>query len=165
MTIPAKRRQQPDLHPGFTDDDFDYLGDYIRELANTMNLYDWRLTLSYAVPSETEDGHYNSGAMIDIVYGKRVATIHLPRDFQDNEPDRQVQFLCHELSHCITDDMETLTWGLKDWMGDGPFRTWYIGFRLAYELTTDHIGEIVSKMAPPLDWPSQRPKRQPVRRR
>ena len=68
---------------------------YIRDLADRMELRDWRLAVSDYGPSNPAHN-----ASITIANGKKYALIELSDNFLDTAPPEQRKSCVHELVHC-----------------------------------------------------------------
>lgn len=142
-------------HPGLTNPEFKELGSYMRWIANEMGLRDWYLRLMHVPPEET-DGKRDrrAAARIEITWGKKHADIYVCEDFKEFEPDRQRQFMVHELVHCHFDHLDALTDNqLRDHLGEIYWQAWHPAYWLMFENSIDAIAQAWAEKLPLIDWP------------
>lgn len=65
----------------------------IRYLADRMGLADWRFTVV------SDNATADSWAEVEVVYGRRLATVHLSPEWDSLPPAEQKEVLVHELVH------------------------------------------------------------------
>lgn len=142
-------------HPGMTNAEFGVLGKYLRSMANEMGLRDWYFQLMHGPPINFDGSEDKSaGARIETFWGKRVAHVWVCSDFKELKPDRQRQFICHELVHCHVDHLDSLTDNkLRDHMGEQYWQGWHQGFYLSFENAIDAIAQAWADKLPLIKWP------------
>jgi len=147
-------------HPGMTNAEFRRLGEYVRWMADAMGLRDWYFNLKHSPPlRDDESVDKGAGARIEIYWGKRYADISVCEEFRTMRPDRQRQFICHELVHCHLDHLDSLTDNkLRDHMGEMHWQGWHMGFDLAFENAIDAIADAWARKLPLISWPKPKVK-------
>lgn len=78
------------------DGDTDLMGEYIRELADTMGLRDWTVGIAHDPP----DADLECNAQVHIPTGRKMAMISFPPTWMDRDPGEFRQTVVHELLHC-----------------------------------------------------------------
>jgi hypothetical protein len=145
-------------HPNLTNEEFAVLGRYIRERADEMGLRDWQIDLMHG-PPVNDDGTEDSScaARIDIRWGKRLARVWVEREFKENPPERQRQFIIHELVHCHFDHLDSLTSGkLRDHVGEIYWQAWHPAYWLMFENAIDAIAYSWAEKMPLIQWPKSK---------
>lgn len=136
------------MTPGFTPEQRKVIGNYLRWVANHMNLRDWTLELMFDPPSNA-----NAIAQVRPVYGRRIACVWLMRSFADMEPEKARHAIVHELVHVITNDITSLVENLSGkLLGESAFAVLWEATKERNELATDLIAELIAPHMPLIDW-------------
>jgi hypothetical protein len=131
-----------------------------------MGLRDWYIDLMYRPPEE-KDGtpDTNAAARVEIPWGKRYVQVFICAEFMEYRPERQRQFVVHELLHCHFDHLDSLTQNeLRDHVGEIYWQAWHPGFWLMFENTIDAIANAWAEKLPVISWPKPPPKAAPRRK-
>lgn len=143
--MPDKPPPDP-VWPGMTRKRFDQIGRYIRDTANLLGLYDWRLKLAEQ-PSTDEDNL----AEIAITYGRRRATITLCKDFASQHAEDQQIAIVHELLHIHLDPtFSLLCQSVPTLVGQAAWSVLQEAQREREEHVVDAIATAISPLLPSL---------------
>lgn len=136
------------MTPGFTEDQRQVVGRYVRATANAMGLRDWLFELMFDPPPVE-----SAFAMVRPTYGRKVAAIWFQRHFAELEPEKARHAIVHELAHCITDPITTTLENVgKKLLPTTTFDALWEATRERSELATDHIADILEAHIPLIDW-------------
>jgi hypothetical protein len=131
---------------GMSRSEFKRIGAYIRETADRMWLRDWWFNLMWT-PTPDPD----ADAETRVIYGRKIANIHLGRDFAYYPESRKKHIVVHELLHCHFDVLHSgLREALPDLIGDP---SWHIIDALQTERiehTVDTLAEVLANWLPDL---------------
>lgn len=123
------------------------LADYVRHMADLLELRDWTIILS---PDPPED---EARAEIDPMAARKIATLKLDPGTATAHRMILRHVVCHELVHCHQQPMaDVVEQGLHQELGGSAYHLFYEGFRLALERATDAIAEALSPGLPLIDW-------------
>lgn len=143
--MPDKPPPDP-VWPGMTRKRFDQLGVYIRDTANLLGLYDWRLKLAYEQPDDDD-----AMAEVKVTFGRRVATIYLCRDFTELSLQDQQHAIVHELLHIHLDPtFSLLSTTLPDLVGQPTWSVVQTAQREREEHAVDALATAISPLLPRL---------------
>lgn len=136
------------MTPGFTPEQRRAIGAYIRWVADTMGFRDWLFELEYDPPPNP-----NTMAMIQPVYGRKVATIWFMRDFVEMNPEKARHAVVHELAHLLTDPITSILQNTgPKLLGAQTYSVLWEATKEQSELATDHIADILDRHMPLIDW-------------
>lgn len=93
--IKSNEAKPAEVWPGMTETAFQRLRSDIGHYADHMGLRDWTLRLDRSPCPDDEDG-----ANINLIEGRKVATISVSRRWNDFTREQQIAFVAHELIHC-----------------------------------------------------------------
>jgi hypothetical protein len=136
------------MTPGFTPEQRRAIASYVRWVADTMGFRDWLFELEYDPPPNS-----NTMAMIQPVYGRKVATIWFQRNFAELEPEKARHAIIHELAHVLTDPITSVleNTGPK-LLGSLVWPVLWEATKERSELATDHIADILAPHLALIDW-------------
>lgn len=131
-----------------TEPEWATLAEYVRWVANEMELRDWTINVLYR-PCEND-----AYATIYPTFGRKVADIHFHEDFRGYSADVQRHTVVHELVHLhveaagnmVRRDLETL-------LGQGADLIFWNGFKRQLEYGVDGIAMAIAKHMPHIAWP------------
>jgi hypothetical protein len=83
-------------------DQYHDLMEYIRLIANMMNLRDWTFKILY----EPYSSDHHAGASVECTYGRALASLKFNADFFSYPPEQQRHIVVHELTHVIMHRMD-----------------------------------------------------------
>jgi hypothetical protein len=128
------------------------LGEYIRWVANEMELRDWTFTVAREASDEAHD------ASVSITYGRKRAQIYVSADFRAFDPGRQTHTIVHELVHCHLDSACGMVRNdLEEHLGKQADRLFWDAFRRQMEYGVDALADAIAKHLPPIKWPDRAP--------
>lgn len=122
------------------------LGRYISALADAVGLRDWSISLQDDPCADDVNG------TCQCVYGRRVASIALSRNWMNADEYDLRETIVHELLHCHTDPITYPLAGIEDHLGSSLHTHLVSSQALALELAVDAIA---SAFAPRLPLPSE----------
>lgn len=118
------------------------LGEYITYLQEVLEIRDWRIELLGTYPYSTD-----AAASMKCIYGQRLGSLALAKDFFDNTPARQRHYIVHELAHVITDGCDNVIEnGLDVLLGRPAFTVLQEAWRVQLEYLTDQVTYIVDDL-------------------
>jgi hypothetical protein len=123
---------------------------YIRTLADRLGLRDWTITLC------DEPADSDAWASIKPIEGRKLAELHLCKDWYTLKPETKRHALVHELIHCThagAADMVRLD--LPRWMGQAAYDVFFGGWRRQMEYMVDGLAEVLGPLMP--DYPAVKP--------
>lgn len=132
-----------------TPEQWAYLETYVRDLADRMGLRDWAMVMKRDPPDEE-----SSGAQIEVIYGRKLAWIRVCKDFAEQHPQSQRQYLTHELVHCHIDRTDSVMRSLESVLGLAAFKVLESNHHLAVEDATDALAEVIAPHMPPFELPA-----------
>ena len=125
------------------------LGEYIRSVADAMELRDWTLELSHG-PPDLED----SFAEVTPTDGRKIAVIAFCEEFRRLEPTKQRMIVVHELVHCHTAMVQhQVERDLEKHLGLPVDRIFFHSFRRNLEYAVDGLTHALAKHLPLIEWP------------
>lgn len=128
--------------------DRDELGAYLGHLADLMGLRDWTIGLANDPPqSDPHDGHIVEGECL-VSYGRKVAMIAVPANWDDQAPDELRRVLVHELIHC---HQEPVQWAFNTAANRLGFEAGSVArdaFTGAFEVAVDGIATAWARTLP-----------------
>jgi hypothetical protein len=142
-----------------TDDDWSALAAYIRRVADELGLRDWELRLLRDPPHATDDSSHIL-AHVNVLYGRRFASIKVCTCFRGESPDDQRMTIVHELIHCHLDQTAQVISGELLDMGrlcQSEYNAIKSAHHRAIENATDAIAVAVAARLPVIEWPKPAP--------
>lgn len=118
------------------------LAAYIRRLADLMELRDWRFKLGDHPAAE------DCGAHIEVVAGRRFATVTVPFAWPGFDPTEQRHYACHELLHAHLAPVEFAVQSLQTNLGDHVFGVFAELHKTAIEHAIDAIADALAPYLP-----------------
>lgn len=135
------------MTPGFTPEQREAVGRYVRTIADQMGLRDWAFSLMY------DPAANDALAMITPVYGRKVASIWFCRAFAELEIEVIRQSICHELVHTMVNPITTTLEEIGPrLLGDSAWLVLWKATKERVELATDQIADAIAPTLPLLDW-------------
>lgn len=137
-----------------TREDLQALAAYVRAIADLLELRDWTILLRAAPIGDDDEAE----ARVNLVYGRKLASLEFSPGFRELEPERQRHVVCHELIHLHVNPV----WEL---LGEGPtevilgkpaFEVLARTAATRVELAVDGLAEAFANKVSPPDW-SYRP--------
>jgi hypothetical protein len=124
------------------------LGQYIRGVANLMELRDWEFRLARDA-SENPDAQ----ASVEPTYGQKHAVIRVCSDFRTLKPERQRHCIVHELIHChLRDACDVIRCTLPNLLGRPTFDALWEPHRQQIEYATDALAAVIAPSVKLIDW-------------
>lgn len=123
--------------------------DYVRRLADLIELRDWTFIVESATP-ETEDAR----AEITCLYGRKIGTLRFADGFRDEHPNVIRLTVTHELVHAHLDGMDSVIDGgaAEVMMGKPAYEVFYQAHKLALEYACDALADALAPGLPFIDW-------------
>ncbi len=131
--------------------DIQELGDYIAALLCIMGLSDWRIILMPEPPNRNADAY----AEVRPIFGQRVATLMFAPDMRSWNSEKLRRVLCHELTHCHLDRMDTAYNGVADELGTQARNIADRNWTSNLEDATDNIACAWCELLPTIEWPER----------
>ena len=120
------------------------LGEYVRAIANELELRDWTITIAHDSP---DDSVY--AATVECTYGRKSATIKFCENFlTSHSPEQQRATVCHELIHCHFKAIEWAYNNLQSDLSPSLFRMGWQGINDQLEFGIDAMADAVAKHLP-----------------
>lgn len=117
------------------------LADWVTYLQVILEIQDWRIELLGTYPTE------DAAASMKCIYGQRVGSLSLAKDFFEFEPHKQRHYLVHELAHVLTDGCDNVIEnGLDVILGRSAFTVLREAWVVQIEYLTDQITYIVDEL-------------------
>ncbi len=134
------------------DGDREYIGPYLRYLADQMGLRDWYLYHGRTTPQEED--HSDEVAGLCAFEGQRkVATIHLREDWKTWEEDHFRHICVHELLHCHFAEIRSPLDTLESLIGGLLYATTFDAMTSHMEYGIDAIAYDWGRLLPlPSQW-------------
>ncbi len=133
-----------------------YLGSYMRECADAMELRDWHLDLSHEGP---EPHHGNAYASAEPIFGQRRAVFRFCSTFRELRPDEQRNIVVHELVHCHLASIQSMVEkDLEEPLGKAVDAMFFSAFQRSVEYATDALAAAIAKHLPLPEWPKPKKK-------
>lgn len=126
-----------------TPEDRDALCGYIREIADQIELRDWTFSLA-----DHPDEDHETGARIDVTYGRKQAAITLGPDWETFPPEERRQHVVHELIHCHLMPIQWTVNSVQTSLGLTAFEVLNGCLKDNIELATDAIAGALAKHFP-----------------
>lgn len=124
------------------------LSEYIRRVADLMELRDWTVSLS------KEPSPEGISARVSVTYGRKLAWIQVAPAFRDEHPDDQRQTIVHELVHCHVDAAYSMVLNdLEELLGKPADSIFLKGYKRQMEHGVDALASALAKRMPLVDWP------------
>lgn len=149
---PARSTTQHELRE-MDREDWDTLGLWIREAANTLGLRDWYLVVNHSPPNKEQ-----ALASVETVKGRRFATIRVCSDFRQLTDWEQRNALVHELLHCHFDGVQHLLFEtIPGQVGGAAAQAIMEGTQMSLEFGVDGLATALCDGFPPIPWTTERP--------
>jgi hypothetical protein len=127
------------------------LGEYVRWVANELELRDWVIELDRS-PCDLDCAGY--ALCID---GQRHITIALAAGFRDYPPAEQRETIVHELLHAHTEACwRMVQTDLAEPLGKIAYYVFCDSYRRAMEYQVDALSKAIAPRLPLIDWPTRR---------
>lgn len=136
------------------DGDGDYIGPYLRYLADNMGLRDWHIHPPGNATPQAEYGLPDTARACCVTeYGQKVMHICFREDWTDQDED-SFRWLCvHELLHAHFRIVEQPLHSARDMIGTLAFTPIMDSFKSAMEYTIDGIAYDWGRLLPlPSEW-------------
>lgn len=131
MSVKATKRQRK------------ILGEYVRWMANELELRDWAITVAYDPPADED-----AIAQIRCTYGRKHATIRLCQDWFERSIEEQRCTIAHELLHCHLSGIEWQFNNLSGHVSGDLFSVMWGGLKDQIEFGVDAMADAVAKHLP-----------------
>jgi hypothetical protein len=126
------------------------LCEYIRWVANEMELRDWRFELM-----RNPCGDDNL-AVIHPVYGQKHATLYVCKNFRELDSPRQREVIAHELVHCHLAALQSqLEDDLRPALGEHTYSLFFAAAKRNIEYATNGLEMAIAKHLPLIEWPTK----------
>lgn len=127
------------------------LGNYLRTIADLMELRDWHLDLSHGLPDADD-----AIATCEPIFGRKKAVFRFCDGFENLPREEQRNTVVHELVHChlaaaqgvAERDMEGVLAAESD-------RVFFRAFRRNLEYAVDGLANAIAKHMPYPEWPER----------
>lgn len=132
-----------------TNQHFDLLGKYIRNMADGIGLSEWTITLSH---EPCED---HAGATVSPTDAARRATIKVNRDFLSYTKEEQTHVILHELLHLhLTPIMDIIRCDLWDarLLSQSSYQILSYSLKRQSEYAVDLMAKALSPMFQTIKW-------------
>jgi hypothetical protein len=116
---------------------------YLRQLADLMELRDWRFT--FAIELLKEERY---AAECGITYGRRHACIRVNPETLDNAPEDIRQTFVHELVHCHTNPIRDQLDNVEAQLGKAAYTTIHNATTDVLELATEALANALAPFMP-----------------
>lgn len=138
-------------------DDWEVLGRYLREVADTLGLRDWTLLVKHDPPASVE-----ALAEVRPTEGRKHATVRVCIEFRELTDEEQRAVVVHELLHCHLAVVQHLTAGGSQLGGmlGGSGSGILDAIRLAIEYAVDGISDAIAAHYPLIAWSTPDPTRE-----
>jgi hypothetical protein len=133
--------------------------EWTRSVANRIGLRDWTLHFDWDHDAghDLPEGHYAEGcegASIQTIYGRRHAVLRLGDGFREYAPDKQRQYLVHELVHChVNRLLDFVDTDLKGILGRPTWDLLSAAFERELEYAVDALADVLAPQQPLIPWP------------
>lgn len=130
------------------------LGQYVRWVANELNLRDYTIHLEYAAEVEYMRGGAGAGHC-SCIDGAREATITFGVFFRGLSPEEQRETVVHELLHVHHDPCwRMVQTDLSEPLGKVAYYVFCDSYRRSMEFMVDGIAKAVAPKLPLIEWPA-----------
>jgi hypothetical protein len=134
-------------------EDWDVLGLWIREAANSLGLRDWFFVVKHSPPDNE-----SALASVDTVKGRSFATIRVCTDFRELTDWEQRNAIVHELLHCHFNSVHHYLFEVIPGQLGGPTSAAVMeGVMLQEEFGVDALATAICDGFPPIPWASLTP--------
>jgi len=128
------------------------LGQYVREVADRMELRDWHVDVSHE-PPEYDDAY----ATCEPIYGQRRAVFRFADGFRERDLEGQRHTVVHELVHChLASLTSTLEHDAQTVLGKPAATVLWEGARRQLEYGVDGLAHAIAKHMPLIEWPERK---------
>lgn len=125
-----------------------HLGEYVRWMANELELRDWTVTVSRESPVNPE-----YAATVDCTYGRKCLTIKFCENFlTSHTPEQQRSTVCHELIHAHFKAIQWAYNNLQTELSPSAYRMGWEGINDQLEFGIDAMADAVAKHLPLPKW-------------
>jgi hypothetical protein len=136
--------------------DHNALREYLRDLADALELRDWTVALAVGDPSgpARADGH-RWGASSESIPGRKHVTVTFPPDVRDWEPNELRVTACHELIHAHLAPLSEM-WrvDLYQHVARPTYELFNDGATRWLEYAVDALADATARHQPLIEWPS-----------
>lgn len=122
-----------------TQDDWENIGKYVKYIKNGLGLGNWTIYIA----NKPCDKEYQ--ASIAPVYGRKVATLFLCRNWPTLDMVEQKQTLIHEMLHLLFWDMQSAVDRLAGVLDESTFHVTWETYLEALEYTVDGLADILCR--------------------
>lgn len=124
------------------------LAEYVRSVANEMELRDWTIEV---LAEPCADGNV---AYVTCTFGRKQAQVSFAHDFRDRAPEEQRDTVVHELVHLHLESATSMVRNdLEPWLGKQADAMFFDGYRRQIEYGVDALAAAVAKHLPVIAWP------------
>ncbi len=116
---------------------------YLRELADAMELKDWRFT--FVIESLANPSYQAECA---ITYGRKHACIKIAPDALKNTPEEVRQMVVHELIHCHVNPIRDQLDNIEAQLGKAAYTTIHNATTDVLELATESLANAIAPHLP-----------------
>ena len=120
---------------------------YLRQLADRIGLKDWIIAVDRGEPVLP-----GALASVCVVDGRKLAIVRLASGLAGCPAPEQRYVLVHELVHCHLDGTHRAIDAVKEVIGTAAFTLLEAQHRLAVELATDAVAEVLAPSLPLPPW-------------
>lgn len=131
--------------PGLTKRQRRLLGPYVREVADGLNLRDWRFEILHEPIHSTDE----ATARLTSTFGRHTATLEFCADFPRMPRDVQREIVVHELLHCWLPAVRAGGWwGIDHLVGEPAMTVFRSAYEEHVELAVDGIANAIAPLFP-----------------
>ena len=130
-----------------TDDQWQYMDRYVRDVADQMTLKDWRISLLRDPCAD------DCNADVQSLYGKREARIRICLDFTEKSGDEQRRIITHELTHVHIDPTLDVLFRLQPHVGSVPYAMACAQQKETIEFGVDALSRLIAPAMPMCELP------------
>jgi len=144
----SKAAPRPDVWDGMSRAQWDDLAEYVREVANRIELRDWAFRLD-RLPLGTKDDDRDAYAMVTVVYGRKLARIAFCHEWNTIAADERRHVVVHELLHCHVNQVHILLSNqLPSMIGDHAWEPINQSIRFQTEHIVDALADALAPHMP-----------------
>ena len=126
------------------------LGEYVRSVADTMELRDWRIEISDEPAPVDSHGHVTN------TYGRKLAVIRFAADFRSLDAEQQRHTVVHELVHCHLESATNMVLNdLESHLSKQSDQLFWEGFKRQIEYGVAALAYALAKHIPLIVWPEK----------
>ena len=126
------------------------LGEYVRLVADMLELRDWTIELSEEPAPADSYGHITN------TYGRKLAVLKLAPDFRSLTASQQRHTVVHELVHCHLESATNMVLNdLESHLAKQADQLFWEGFKRQIEYGVDALASAIAKQMPLIVWPKK----------